>query len=132
VKPTVLDSGKAIGMDQESSLEHAVRVAKEQALARLTELADGRSMCVIGRSGQSFPAAKYHEGAVAALSDLRRALASGGDPSTILATVRERWTERSRASTLSEDWAAYHAGARDTLAGIPGSLTLVTTGSIHR
>jgi hypothetical protein len=119
-------------MDQESSLDCTVRVAEEQALARLTELAAGRSMCVVGRSGQSFPAAKYHEGAVAALSDLRRALASGGDPSTTLATVRERWTERSRASTLGEDWAAYNAGARDALAGIPGSSTPLTTGSTHR
>ena len=44
------------------------------ATKHLTALAGDASMCAIGRSGRSFPAAKYHEGRQAAAGQARRVL----------------------------------------------------------
>lgn len=43
----------------------------------LEAVAGGRSMCAIGRSGHSFPAAKYHEGGADALEGLIDELSDG-------------------------------------------------------
>ena len=51
------------------------------ATRHLAALAGDASMCAIGRSGRSFPAAKYHEGRQAASGQVRRMLrraAAGG------------------------------------------------------
>jgi hypothetical protein len=48
------------------------------ATRHLTALAGDASMCAIGRSGRSFPAAKYHEGRQAAAGQARRLLRDGG------------------------------------------------------
>lgn len=60
--------------DGDGGSEARVVLARHLAGAQqaLQAVADNRSMCAIGRSGQSFPAAKYHEGAVIALTELRR------------------------------------------------------------
>ena len=87
------------------------RVESERAaaLAALTSAAHGASLCTLDR--ERLPAAKYHEGAVAALGDAARALRRGGDVPT-----PEAWSitwdglaERDLA------WRAYLAGGREAL-----------------
>ncbi len=101
-----------------------------RALQALETLAGGRSMCAIGRSGQSFPAAKYHEGAVTALSDLRRDIRRRGrqgetaDVTGLARSAAERWRGRTTSSvTAGSDWCAYLAGGVDALERLIGELT---------
>lgn len=91
-----------------------------EAVAALTALAGDASMCAIGRSGRSFPAAKYHEGRAAALGELRRTPQAGSRRTVAAATAR--WAEQAAAMAargpLGPDWAAYFAGAQDALADV--------------
>jgi hypothetical protein len=116
------------------------------ATRHLTALAGNASMCAIGRSGRSFPAAKYHEGRQAAAGQVRSLLrrtgtgagpgsgaASGGGAvalsgagapgaasdaeSAALAAVTSEWRERlDGAASKGPDWVAYASGGMDALA----------------
>ena len=66
---------------------------RQDAVRHLTLLAGDASMCAIGRSGRSFPAAKYHEGRQAAAGQVRRALrADASVGPAVLDPLREEWT----------------------------------------
>jgi hypothetical protein len=89
------------------------RAGAAGALRELTALAGGASLCAIGRSGESFPAVKYHEGRMTAFGEATRVLDRGGDRADIEA-VRETWV-RLRRDAPAGDWAAYRAGGVDAL-----------------
>jgi hypothetical protein len=86
------------------------------------------SLCTLSRSGRSHPAAKYHEGAVAALGDVRRALttsAPGTLATDVAAYISAGWTARfERMTRPGRDWQAYYTGgieALDRLIDMPGT-----------
>jgi len=106
---------------------------RADAVRHLTALAGDASMCAIGRSGRSFPAAKYHEGRQAAASQVRRAVRSGaprsGAPQSaddvpvtepqVLADVRGQWQQTlESAQSKGPDWVAYATGGLDALSDI--------------
>jgi hypothetical protein len=97
-------------------LARAVEV-RTDAMAHLTALAGNASMCAIGRSGRSFPAAKYHEGRHAAAAQLARALRrSDGDA---WSGVHREWHQmQAGMASRSPDWAAYAEGGLDALGQI--------------
>ena len=73
-------------------LERATAL-RQDAVHHLTLLAGDASMCAIGRSGRSFPAAKYHEGRQAAAGQVRRALrADSSAGPAVLDPLLEDWT----------------------------------------
>lgn len=99
-----------------------------EARRALQAVAGDRSMCAIGRSGQSFPAAKYHEGAVSALTELRRLLrqrqAQGEmvDVASAAARVADTWRGRAESRVAAgPDWRAYFAGGVEALAALETS-----------
>lgn len=95
----------------------AVDARRGEALGRLTASTGDASLCAISRSGRPAPAAKYHEGAVAALTDVRRRLAEPHEPADAAVDhVRERWAaRRDDATASSSSWQAYLNGALDAL-----------------
>jgi hypothetical protein len=94
-------------------------LAREQgALAALADAAGDASLCALSRAGTPHPAAKFHEGAAAALAGVRRSLrrGTGTGPSDAVATARRRWKDQNAAlATRGRDWAAYYAGGVDAL-----------------
>ena len=95
--------------------ERAAQVRRD-ALAHLTALAGDAGMCAIGRSGRSFPAAKYHEGRQAAAGQLARMLARSADEQEALRAVAGEWRGlRTSSGARGPDWAAYAAGGLDAL-----------------
>jgi len=89
------------------------RTGADGALRELTALAGGASLCAIGRSGESFPAVKYHEGRLAAFGEATRALDRGADQADVEA-LRDTWA-RLRRDAPPGEWAAYRAGGADAL-----------------
>jgi hypothetical protein len=111
-------------------LAAAVERVCDEAVAVLSDLAAGTSMCAIARSGRSFPAAKYHEGRLAAGTAVRRALRDHPDADAALARAREQWTRTSpRLLRSSADGRAYGAGGDDALTELAESAGLVGDGS---
>ncbi len=96
--------------------EHLRRLEHEETI-RLTAVAGRDSLCTLSRAGEPRPAAKYHEGAAAALAQARRAvdrLASGSDTSAAVQAVRDRFRALGEARTTPA-WQAYVDGALDAL-----------------
>lgn len=101
---------------------------RADAVRHLTALAGDASMCAIGRSGRSFPAAKYHEGRQAAASQLRRALLrldtdeqSADAADAAVDAVRSQWQKTlTDAERKGPDWVAYASGGLDALAEVAG------------
>ncbi len=90
---------------------------REDAEARLTELAGGASMCTIARSGQAFSGGKYHEGRAHVAAEVQRGLLRGLDEGRALDAARSRWLVVAPVSRRShEEWAAYGEGGDDALA----------------
>ena len=89
------------------------RAGFDAALEELSVLAGGASLCAIGRSGESFPAVKYHEGRMAAFREAMRVLERSGGRLDIEA-LRDTWTVQ-RRNAPPGDWAAYRAGGADAL-----------------
>ena len=104
-------------------LIETVRASEYEALADLVAVADGRSLCSLSREGATVPAAKYHEGAAAALAEVRRAiegLDDGPDGAQsardALLDVRARWRAQSRTrGRTGPDWTGYLTGGLDAL-----------------
>src|ERR1035437_9332237 len=105
-------------------LRHAHRGSVHEGRGGKAEtIAGGRSLCSISRQGAPVPAAKYHEGAAAALAEARRAieaLADGPDGGqsarAALLDVRARWQTQSRTrGRTGPDWTGYLAGGLDAL-----------------
>jgi hypothetical protein len=98
----------------------------------LNELAGGAALCTIARSGASFPAGKYQEGAVAAMGQVRRVLrgpdASGLAPLEAVATAQQVWEQTVGPMVRDADWTAYLEGGRDALAGLAEDLGADATG----
>ena len=92
----------------------ATTVAREQeaiAMAALEVAAGDASLCALSRSGKAHPAAKFHEGAVAALAEARRALSRTESVDSV-AKIRSDWQVRSaRMAAPGPEWRAYYAGA---------------------
>ena len=89
---------------------------RHDAEARLTELADGASMCTIARSGNAFPGGKYHEGRAYVAAEVQRALRRGLSEDEALGAAERRWLSVSPPRwRTSEDWAAYGEGGDDAL-----------------
>ena len=98
----------------------AVLRREREALGCLTAAAGDRSLCAHSRDGLPWPAAKYHEGAVAALAEARRALGqASGDPDAAVRAIRDSWAAR-RGSELASaaSWSAYLDGGVDALDGL--------------
>lgn len=100
-----------------------VRQREQDALRRLTAATGTTSLCEDGRSGTSRPGAKYHEGAVSALAEVRRALTAtrrsgapqDGDADVALVhRVRDQWRAES-ARTTAPVWRTYRTGGVDAL-----------------
>jgi hypothetical protein len=115
-----------------SPFEVATEVRMD-ATRHLTALAGDASMCAIGRSGRSFPAAKYHEGRQAAAGQARRVLRGGSAGSAgpsdghradesvaeALDGVTSQWRQMlADAEAKGPDWVAYATGGLDALAEI--------------
>jgi hypothetical protein len=92
---------------------------RRRAEARLAEAAGDVTLCVIGRSGESHPGVKYHEGAAAALMEVQRR--SKDEPITVaVATVRAAWVAAAETARdrLGSDWVAYRQGGVDELSAL--------------
>ncbi len=95
-----------------------VREHEEAALTALGQATGNSSLCALSRRGTPHPAAKFQEGAVAALADVRRSLTRDPErtPCDALAAARTRWEQRNGAlATRGRDWAAYYAGGNEAL-----------------
>ena len=99
-------------MNEPIGLSAKVLRMVEAAAADLSEAAEDLSLCAISKSGESFPAAKYHEGRTAALSALVRAMRHD-DLSAAMEQTRLRFDTVS--GLRGEDWEAYRHGVRDAL-----------------
>lgn len=99
-----------------TTLLERVEEAHRAALDALTRAAGSDSLCTLSR--ERLNAAKYHEGAVVALSQLARALRRG----TAVPTAQEwgRGAVETQAQT-SADWRAYLIGGREALTAALGS-----------
>jgi hypothetical protein len=83
----------------------------------MTLLAGVSSACAIARDGGSFPAYKFHEGRVAALSVVARELRRPeADPKALAERLSARWeAEVERRADQGRDWQAYAAGGLDAV-----------------
>lgn len=89
-----------------------ISTAREAALEALTTAAHGDSLCTLSRD--RVPAAKYHEGAYAALSEAMRA-----ERSHRPAPAAAEWGSGFAAHAERDpSWRAYLAGGRDALASV--------------
>ncbi|WP_413452727.1 hypothetical protein AA0Y32_09265 [Georgenia phoenicis] len=105
-------------------LTQAVDERRDEALARLATATGDASLCAVSRDGTARPAVKYHEGAVAALGDLRRRL-SQEPADAALVHARAHWRALEDRAAAAPSWEAYLAGAVDALDDVahaaPGS-----------
>jgi len=108
-----------------------------QHLARaeraLQDTAGSRSMCAIARSGQSFPAAKYHEGASSALTQLRRHTGQrqAADLSHLARASARQWRDRAQGRlAASSDWRAYYTGGAEALDALAEQLDSNRSGDV--
>jgi hypothetical protein len=94
-------------------LAERIEAAHDAALDALTHAAAGQSLCTLGR--ERLNAAKYHEGAVVALSDARRALRRGVPP-----PAPQDWGAGPVAAQAqtSAQRRAYLIGGRDALTAV--------------
>jgi len=104
-------------------LIESFRARERTALADLVAIAGGQSLCSLSRDGATVPAAKYHEGAVAALGEARRAVEAVVDgpdgehaASAALLDVRARWRAQSHSiGRTGPSWTGYLTGGLDAL-----------------
>lgn len=108
-----------------SDVERLERVAatRAAALEALTRASGTDSLCTLSR--ERLPAAKYHEGAVAALGDVLRA-ARRGDPDPDPTTWGAAFAARADADTA---WRAYLVGGRDALTALSTTSSIPAPGT---
>ncbi len=90
-----------------ASIEHA-----------LASVSSGASLCTISRSAGSVPGAKYLEGQMAAVLEVRRGVGAGRPLGEVLDERASAWAvELSRVAerSMGPDWLAYRAGGVDEL-----------------
>jgi hypothetical protein len=94
-----------------------VRAREQAALALLADATGDTSLCALSRAGTPHPAAKYHEGAVSALADVRRTVTRqpATSPADAVALARTRWEGNATLAARGRDWAAYYAGGVEAL-----------------
>lgn len=110
-------------MTAPQALVESVRARERAVLADLVAIAGGQSLCSPSRQGATAPAAKYCEGAAAALAEVRRAVEAVADGPDIASSaravvldVRARWREQSHTmGRRGPDWAGYLTGGLDSL-----------------
>ncbi len=84
------------------------------ALSELTALGGNQSACTRAKNGDSFPAYKFHEGRLAAASELMRNRGDEVTPEVALVALGVRWqAEVERRVNQGPDWRAYAAGGLD-------------------
>jgi protein-S-isoprenylcysteine O-methyltransferase Ste14 len=126
-----------VGVGPESRSDAAMGPVEVPALDRRLERAEqalrqavgGRSMCAVARSGQSFPAAKYHEGAVSALREVGREVGrrtrqgEAADVAELVRTAAAAWRGRFREVAATDpNWNAYVAGGTQALEDLADEL----------
>lgn len=95
----------------DSDAVERITSARDRALKALASAAAGDSLCTLTRD--RLPAAKYHEGATAALGDALRAVRRGDPPPNA-----ESWADwADPLAARDANWRAYLTGGRDALAG---------------
>lgn len=114
---TGAENGHA-GPPASGGLTARLEARRSELEAELTAAAGEASLCAISRAAGSVPAAKYLEGRLVALLELRRGLSAGDDGATTCTRLRATWEHglrdvRSRAA--GPDWLAYRAGGVDEL-----------------
>lgn len=95
----------------------------EDALVLLQRASTGPSLCEAGRSRTPVPSAKFAEGRLAALRQVRR-LAGAAGPAASIAQVRAEWSAdlaRRRENGAGPDWIAYREGGLAGLADLAGA-----------
>lgn len=102
-------------MQDSLHLTNRLDALAKAAEADLAAAAGDLSLCVIGKSGQSFPAVKYHEGRASAISMVRRSLTNGSPVETAVESVRTRFGDMSRLAQDNDEWEAYRQGGLDML-----------------
>lgn len=91
----------------------ALRARETEELARL---AGASAACARARDGEPFPAYKFHEGRVAALTQLARAVRQGEAAADVLQRLDVLWrAEAARRTSAGRDWRAYAAGGLDAV-----------------
>ena len=105
-----------------TDVERLERLAASRAAAleALTRASGADSLCTLSR--ERLPAAKYHEGAVAALGDALRA-ARRGDPEPDPVHWGAAFELRADADT---GWRAYLVGGRDALTALATTASIPT------
>ncbi len=97
------------------------RVARlrAEAIRAWSDALGDSTACALTKSGRSFPAAKFHEGRVAALGEMLRGLRDDPPPgrvSELISTLGESWEGRSQPGTNNGgEWASYRAGGLEAL-----------------
>jgi hypothetical protein len=85
----------------------------------LLTVAGGASLCAISKNAGSVPAAKYFEGRLVALKDLRRSLGPNDEGhADVVDAIHESWAASLATATnrgAGSDWLAYYAGGVDEL-----------------
>lgn len=109
-------SAEPTGAPPDEFLE-LVRAREQDELTALALATGEASLCALSRAGAPHPAAKFHEGAVSALADVRRAVARqpGTGPADAVAAARARWEDNATLAERGRDWAAYYAGGVEAL-----------------
>jgi len=95
----------------------------EDALALLQRASAGPSLCEAGRSRTPVPSAKFAEGRLAALRQVRR-LARAAGPAASIEQVRAEWSAdlaRRLSNGAGPDWIAYREGGLAGLADLAGT-----------
>ncbi len=114
-----------------------VRAGERVALAALADATGDTSVCALSRAGTAHPAAKYHEGAVSALAEVRRTVTQqpGTSSAVAVAFARARWEDNATLAERGRNWAAYFAGgveALDLLAEMAASSSITDTAEVAR
>ena len=98
-------------LDMPSRLDTLANAAEADLAAAAGDL----SLCVIGKSGESFPAVKYHEGRASAISMVRRSLSTEESIEESVEGVTKRFHDIARLADGNDEWEAYRQGGLDML-----------------
>jgi len=104
-----------------------VTAARRLATDEWSRLLGDVSACTLAKDGRSHPAAKFYEGAVAALGEFVRQIADETDPAQAVdtaGTLSAGWADkRLPGGPEARDWEAYRAGGIQAMTDIAAELT---------